>query len=124
MDANLNIIQKKLIGFLKKHVPPLQVRKDTSAAFEVAGSKEFAYGKKKVDGIYFATVVLKPKDVRFYFFPIYTNPVEFENISEGARKFLKGKSCFHIKNFNGDLANDFKKMIAKGVSIYKKSKFI
>ena len=124
MEPELKIIQKKIINILKKNVPPLKIRKDSPGVFEVAGTKEFTYGKKKADSIYFATVIPKPKDVRFYFFPIYTHEKEFKNISVDLRKCLKGKSCFYIKKLDVNLEKDFSKMIEKGVSIYKKCKLI
>ena len=117
-------ISEIIKSILKKHVPPLKIRKDSATAFEVWGTKEITMGKKKVDGIYFATIVPKPKDARFYFFPIYTNPKNFENISEKLRKCLKGKSCFYIKNLDAELEKDIKLMIKTGVTIYKKGKMI
>ena len=111
-------IQTSLQKLLKEHVPPLQVRKEQEQVFEVAGTKEAMQGKQKVDGFYFASVVPKPKDIRLYFFPIYTDPKEFEWISEDLRKCLKGKSCFHIKSLDQPLFQEMKKMIRKGVEIY------
>jgi len=124
MITNPIEISEIIKNILKKYVPPLKIRKDSANAFEVWGTKETILGKKKIDGIYFATVVPKPKDARLYFFPIYTNPKEFENISGNLRKCLKGKSCFHIKNLDADLEKDIKLMIKTGVTIFKKCKMI
>lgn len=124
MKPELKFTQQKLTEFLRKNVPPLKITKDNSSVFEVFGSKEITYLGKKMDGIYFATVVPKPNDVRLYFFPIYTHAKEFENIPQSVKKCLKGKSCFHIKNADDKFLIDFKKMINKGVSIYKKSNLI
>ena len=103
MITNPIEISEIIKSILKKYVPPLKIRKDSATAFEVWGTKETMLGKKKVDGIYFATLVPKPKDARFYFFPIYTNPKIFDNMSANLRKFLKGKTCFHIKYLDKDL---------------------
>ena len=100
-------IQTSLQKLLKEHVPPLQVRKEQEQVFEVAGTKEAMQGKQKVDGFYFASVVPKPKDIRLYFFPIYTDPKEFEWISEDMRKCL-----------DQPLFQEMKRMIRKGVEIY------
>ena len=81
-------------------------------------------GKQKVDGIYFASVVPKPKDIRLYFFPIYTHAAGFENISEGLQKCLKGKSCFHIKKLSPELESDITAMVKRGVDLYKKDELI
>ena len=114
----LEDIQTSLHELLKVHLPPLQVRKDNQQVLELAGTKEAMQGKQKVDGFYFASVVRKPKDIRLYFFPIYTHKEEFGWISEELRKCLKGKSCFHIKNLNDPLLLELGKMIDQGVNVY------
>ena len=122
--TDLFIIQNKLKEAFQKHVPPLQVRKDNDNVFEVAGTREAMQGKQKVDGFYFGSVVPKPKDVRFYYFPIYTHADDFNWISEPLRKCLKGKSCFHIKKMDEELYEDITAMIKKGVEVYLKDELI
>jgi len=122
--TSLPDIQKALQNVFKAHVPPLQVRKDTEHVFEVAGTKQAMQGKQKVDGYYFGSVVPKPKDIRLYYFPIYTHATEFEWISDELRKCLKGKSCFHIKKLDADLHFEIEKMIKKGVDLYLKDNLI
>lgn len=119
MKTEVSEMQATLQGFLTAHTPPLQVRVQNTTTFEVAGTKEAMQGKKKVDGYYFATVMPKPKDVRLYFFPIYTHVDAFKDISADLRKCLKGKSCFHIKKISPELETEIKKMIAKGVELYQ-----
>ena len=60
----------------------------------------------------------------FYFFPIYTHADQFENISEEARKALKGKSCFHIKKLSPDLETEIGRMVDLGVELYEKDDLI
>jgi len=123
MITELSTIQTTLQDLLAAHVPELQVRTQTETNFEVAGTISVMQGKKKVDGHYFATVMPKAKDVRLYFFPIYTHVDDFE-LSPELKKFLKGKSCFHIKKLSEDLTEEIKTMIAKGVELYKKDSLI
>ena len=73
MKTDLTEIQETLKAILKSQIPPLRIRKDEPNVFEVCGTKEAMQGKQKVDGYYFASVVPKPKDVRLYYFPIYTH---------------------------------------------------
>jgi len=122
--TNLTEIQSMLKDMFKSHVPPLQVRKDNENVFEVAGTKKVMQGKRKVDGYYFGSVVPKPRDIRLYYFPIYTHSNEFTWISDELRKCLKGKSCFHIKTLDDSLVKDISAMIAKGVELYKKDDLI
>ncbi|MFT7066037.1 MAG: hypothetical protein ACJAUO_001615 [Sediminicola sp.] len=77
-----------------------------------------------MDGFYFATVVPKPKDIRFYFFPIYTHPEPFGALSPAMQKCLKGKSCFHFKSLDETLERELKKMVSLGVQLYKRDNLI
>ncbi|MEQ8473011.1 MAG: hypothetical protein RIC35_17585 [Marinoscillum sp.] len=108
---------------LRKHVPPLQIRKDNESVFEAAGTKAAMQGKQKVDGYYFGSVVPKPKDIRLYYFPIYTHSDMFI-LSDQLKKCLKGKSCFHIKRLNPELEEEINEMIKTGVDLYLKEDLI
>lgn len=124
MIQELSEIHQFLKDTLSKHVPPLQIRKDTDSVFEVAGTKEAMQGKQKVEGFYFGSVVPKPKDIRLYFFPIYTHTGAFSGISPSLRKCLKGKSCFHIKKLDEALQHDIIKMVDKGIGLYLEDNLI
>ncbi len=115
----LNEIQSFLNDELSKHAPLLRAKGAIPKPVEYAGTIPVMQGKQKVDGHYFASIVPKPKDIRLYFFPIYTHVQEYSELSDGLRKQLKGKSCFHIKNLDASLKNEVSEMIAKGVSLYK-----
>lgn len=119
MKTSLQEIQDTLKSLLKTQTPPLQIRKDNEGVFEVAGTKETMQGKQKVDGYYFASVIPKPKDIRLYFFPIYTHVSEY-SISPELKKCLKGKSCFHIKKLSPEMEKEIDEMIKKGVELYLK----
>lgn len=123
MKTDINEIQTTLIGILKANTPPLKVRTDKPTNFEVAGTKETMQGKQKVDGMYFGSIVPKPKDIRLYFFPIYMYPDQFA-LPEGLKKCLKGKSCFHIKKLDDQLESDIKSMVEKGVELYKQNNLV
>ncbi len=123
MKTDLQEIRTTLQGILKAHSPLLKVRVDTEKTFEIAGTIPAMQGKKKVDGYYFASVMPKPKDVRLYFFPIYTHVDQF-SLSPDLKKYLKGKSCFHIKKLSPEIEEEIKTMIGKGVELYKKDELI
>ena len=103
MTTDVSTIQSTLIDILKSHLGDLKITIDTPEKFEVSGTIEAMQGKKKVDGIYFSSVVPKPKDVRFYFFPTYTHKEQLGDLPESLSKCLKGKSCFHIKKLDEEL---------------------
>ena len=117
MVIDPNSIDFRLRGILKSHVPLLSIRKDSPKEFEVCGTKEVMQGKQKVDGHYFASLIPKSKDVRLYFFPIYTHADAF-TLSEELKKCLKGKSCFHIKKLSPELETEISEMVKTGVELY------
>ena len=119
MTKDIKEIQDVLISLLREHLDVLKITADTSSNFEVSGTVETMQGKKKVEGIYFASVVPKPKDVRFYFFPIYTHKEAMGDLPENLQKALKGKSCFHIKYMDEALEGSIRDFVKKGVSVYK-----
>src|SRR5690349_3122344 len=124
MKTETKLIFDALKNILFAASPPLKIRTNTENNFEVSGTKEAMQGKQKVDGFYFASLVPKPKDVRFYFFPIYSHPASFENLSPEMKKNLKGKSCFHFKKLDENLEKELKEIVAKGVEIYKQENLI
>ncbi len=124
MITNPEEIDVILRTLLKEYKACLQIRKDDTSGLEVAGTIPTMQGKQKVDGIYFASIIPKPKDVRLYFFPIYTDVDRFENIDSSLRKCLKGKSCFHIKKIDDDLKTHIANMIALGIKTYQEKGLI
>lgn len=120
MQTNPTEIFQTLKNQLTQLTPPLKIKTDSEATFELAGTKETMQGKQKVDGIFFTQLVLKPKDVRLYFFPIYTHEAEFSTITDNLRKNLKGKSCFHFKKLDAELQNEINQMLKQGVAVYQK----
>lgn len=104
--------------------PNLRFRQKTSETLELCGHKEIMQGKQKTDGFYFASAVLKPKDCRLYFFPIYTHTSAFETISPTLRKMLKGKSCFHLKKLTPELQLEINDMLKTGLGLYQQDDLI
>ncbi|MFT6053880.1 MAG: hypothetical protein ACJAR3_002948 [Roseivirga sp.] len=57
----------------------------------------------KAEAFYFASVMPKPKDVRFYFFPFYTHLDHFQDtLANELKKQLKGQTCFQVKAVTSD----------------------
>jgi hypothetical protein len=113
----------KLSEIQDKHVPILISPSDQPGQKEWKGTKEVMQGRKKVDGIFFGSIVKKPNDVRFYFFPIYTHPDSF-SLSIKLKKMQKGKSCFHLKSMDNELMKELEGMIDNGVDLYRESDWV
>jgi hypothetical protein len=125
MEKDLNYIRETLVGKLKKHSTKFKINSDTLDKFEVQGTIPAMQGKQKVDGFYFGSVIPKSKDVRLYFFPMYTHRNDlFDSMSPELAKFLKGKSCFHIKYLTPELEHEIEVLIQKSVKIYQKDNLL
>ena len=124
MKDEKTAIFKQLKSSISSCVPPLAVRKDMASNYEVGGTKKVKVGKKEVEGMYFASVIIQKNFVGFYFFPIYTHPMSFKDIPEELKKSLKGKSCFHIKKMDQTLFKHIDKILKKGLKIYKKDGWV
>ena len=88
MIKDLSQIEAFLRQVLIEQQPLLRIRKNETDVLEACGTKEAMQGKQKVDGFYFASIMPKPKDVRFYFFPLYTHVDRFK-LSPDLQKMLK-----------------------------------
>lgn len=121
MKTDLEEIRTSLVSTFKKHQPLLKTTAENDAKTEFSGTIEAMQGKKKVDGIYFGSVIPKPKDIRLYFFPLYTHADAFTEMPDTLRKCLKGKTCFHIKKMDEELEKSIEEMIAKGVQTYQEA---
>ena len=121
---DLHSLNEQIRALLKKHIGVLKISKENDAQLEVCGTVETMQGKKKVDGIYFASVVPKPKDIRFYYFPIYTHKDHFPSLSPALSKMLKGKSCFHLKNVDAAVLAELDDMIKLGITLYQKDSML
>jgi hypothetical protein len=120
MPTNVEVLWATLKAALSAQVPPLCIAKDEPDAFEVSGTKPVMQGKQQVEGHYFASLVPKPKDVRFYFFPIYTHAEEFDALSPDLQKALKGKSCFHIKRLSPEVEAEIEALVHQGLTLYQR----
>ncbi len=123
MTKDIAEIQKKLKSIVTAHLGPLKILKESETNIEFAGTIEVLQGKQMVDGHYFCSIMPKPKDVRFYFFPIYTHVDKF-SLSTELHKLLKGKSCFHVKYLTEELENELKEMVKKGIEVYQQDGII
>lgn len=123
MKETVEEITDSLVGILSAQIPPLRTKDGGPKGQLFEGTIPAMQGKQKVDGHYFATIVPKPKDCRLYFFQIYTHANEFE-LSAELKKYLKGKSCFHIKKLSAEIEAEISEMVKKGVELYRSDQLI
>jgi hypothetical protein len=123
MTRNLPEIKTAIEEMLLAHCPPLQACEQAEGIL-FKGRIACMQGKQKTDGHYFASLIAKPKDIRFYFFPIYTHLNAYPEVSKELKRFLKGKSCFHILYINEALEQEVDQLIELGIKLYQKDGLI
>lgn len=78
----------------------------------------FIHGKIR-DEASFIALLVKSNYIGFYFMPVYTNPEIKPLIPAQMLKLLKGKSCFHIKKWDDDLAAALSATMETGLQTYR-----
>ncbi len=114
----------ELVKILKPFEKKLNFRTDGKSKYELSGKKKVTVGKKEVEGMFFASVLIQINFVGFYFFPIYTHAHEFKGLPVNLKKCLKGKSCFHIKKIDKELFAEIKQMVKTGFEVYQKAGWV
>lgn len=110
----------------KKYESSLKVKTNYQTKYELVFDKPVTTKSKKTgniikkDELYFSALVVQSNYVGFYFMPIYSHRSEFKDLSPEILKLLKGKSCFHIKEFNDLDIGELEELVERGFNIYQK----
>jgi hypothetical protein len=77
---------------------------------------------KRSDGYqyYFGSVKIKKNDVGYYLMGLYFYPDLLETVSDGLKKRLDGKTCFHFKKPEPDLFAELKALTASSFERFQK----
>ena len=125
--ADLDEIFDRLEASLRRYVPPLAARTGgvrgkrdcqlwSEKAVEVAGRKR--------DEVYFAGLIIQKSYVGFYFMPVYTHSEQAAVFAPELLGLLKGKSCFHVKRLDDELAGHVDAALASGFELYRERSWV
>ncbi len=120
--ADLDEIFDRLEASLHRYAPPFAARTGgvkgkrdcqlwSEKAVEVAGRKR--------DEVYFAGLIVQKGYVGFYFMPVYTHSEQTAVFAPELLALLKGKSCFHVKRLDDELAGHVDAALATGFDLYR-----
>ena len=76
-------------------------------------------GRKKGE-LWFASALVQKGYVGFYYMPVYGDAKVKELIKPELMKCLKGKACFHIKNYDREIFLQIKDALRVGFVLWKK----
>jgi hypothetical protein len=122
MPFDLDEIFAGLVAILGRYAPPLVARSG-----DVAGKRDFQLWSEKdvtIDGrrrkeVYFAGAIVQKGYVGFYFMPVYTHAEQKALFAPELLRLLKGKSCFHVKRFDAELAAHVEDALTRGLELYR-----
>jgi hypothetical protein len=121
----LNAIFDSLKTLLSMYEGESMLKNELYGRYELEFDKEITTRSRKTGNVirkkslYFAAIIVQKDYVGLYFMPIYSHRAEFDFLSDGFMKTLKGKTCFHIKKLDKPTENEIKRMLKKGYGIYK-----
>ena len=92
--------------------------------FGLTSKKTVEVDGKKMEEVWFSGLLIQKGYVGFYFMPVYASPELKSELHPELLKCLKGKSCFHIKKMNDEIAEQVKEALKKGYDLYKKKGWI
>jgi len=119
-DATKQAIFTELRTLLLRYSPPYhpRIRSDKGIDLWAEGSFEFM-GRTRHE-MFFASAMVMSDYVGFYFMPVYSDVESVKKlIPPRLYPMLKGKSCFHIKEWDDDLAHEVATLLKRGFAIYK-----
>jgi hypothetical protein len=117
---NKQSIFNELRKLLAAYSPPYQPRMQTDHAFDLWAEGDYEAFDKKRKEIFFASAIVQSDYVGFYFMPIYSDVESVKQlIPPRLLKMLKGKSCFHINDWDDELAVQIRTVLKSGYAIYQ-----
>ncbi len=119
-EGDLKTIFAELKNILSKYSPPLIASSDLDSKYELYSKKDIEWAGHKFKEIQFGAAVIQSSYVGLYLMHIYAKPVLIDKIPERLRKCLKGKSCFHIREWDAEMKKIIEKTVKDGISCYKK----
>ena len=116
---NLEYIFNALKTELIVYCPPFVIRNETPRRIELWSEKDLVIEGRKRKEVYFAGLIIQKGYVGFYFMPVYIESEVKQIFSPDLLRLLKGKSCFHIKNINGNSLQDIRAVLKTGFDLYR-----
>jgi hypothetical protein len=113
---------------LKTYLTPYEkdslTAKQSGGQYHLWSNKEIEVEGHRRNDVYFAGLLVQKGYVGFYYMPVYANPSLKNKLKPELLKYLKGKSCFHIKKLDDNLKSQIKDALETGYEYYKKLKWV
>lgn len=102
-----------LKNLLTPYAADFVVKQDEPTQYYLEGVK--ADGKPEM----FAAVMVKKNYISFHLFPVYLDPSLLNDLSDGLRKRMQGKSCFNFGASHAVPTEELSALVAKCAALSK-----
>jgi hypothetical protein len=116
LDAVFDQSRAVLASFTEKGLVAL---KDEPGSYQVGMKGNFLFGKRKMDNLFVAAVVKNKGAVVFHFMPVYMNEKLKGDLSPLLVSKLKGKACFHLKTWDGEIEAAIRDALPRGIDSFE-----
>lgn len=117
-------IFENIKNLMKPYESKLNARIDIQGKYDLWSEKEVEAFGRRYDSMAFAAAIIQSGYVGFYFMPVYGEPEMKKVFDPEFLKLLKGKSCFHIKEFTPQTKKWISSALKEGFAAYKKKGWI
>ncbi len=111
-------------SLMKPYEKKLNARIDIQGKYDLWSEKEVEAFGRSYDSMAFAAAIIQSGYVGFYFMPVYGEPEMKKMFDPEFLKLLKGKSCFHIKEFTPKTKKWISSALKEGFDVYKRKGWI
>jgi len=127
VQDDLQEIFARLRTALSEYSPPLAERTARAPgkdSYELWSELEVEIEGRKRDELFFAGLIVQKGYVGFYFMPVYTDPEKAKLFHPDLLKLLRGKSCFHVKRLDDELARQIESALREGFALWRRRGWI
>ncbi len=79
---------------------------------------------KNKQPLYFGGIQINKRYVSYHLMPVYVNPALLNDISDGLRKRMQGKSCLNFVSIEPDLFDELRELTQAGYDFYEHEGYV
>jgi len=124
MKGELKHLFQRLKSMLKEYEAIFQSKHNDEKRYDLWSFKPVEILGRKRKEVFFAELIIRKDYVGFYYMPIYTDNELKKVFKPELLSLLKGKSCFHVRELDGELETKIADALRIGFDLYKERGWI
>lgn len=113
-----------IFGHLKELLAPFEegllLKTDTAAEYTLDAPASETWAR----GLFFGSVKMGKGYVSFHLMPVYMFPDLLDDLSDGLKKRMQGKSCFNFKKIDADMLNELRTLTRCGFERFQAERLL